>query len=128
MFTPALNAPAHAPPSCLVIPGLGAAAAAAVFRASPHAIAMRTRAPGIARARQFAVYLHHVALGESLSACARLFTRDRATVRHACARIEDMRDDPLFDYATIRLETSLMAQRDLALLLAAATHAEETTP
>ena len=127
MFTPALNVPAHAPPSCLVIPGLGAAEAAAVFRASPHAIAMRSRVPRIARARQFAVYLHHVALGESLSACGRLFARDRATVRHACARIEDMRDDPLFDYATIRLETALMAQRDLALLLAAATDAEETT-
>ena len=107
------------PPIPIAIPGLSIAVAGAIFGASPHAIATSTRRAPIARARQFAVYLHHVALGESLSACARLFARDRATVRHACARIEDMRDDPHFDFATTLLEQALIAQRDLALTLAA---------
>ena len=102
------------------IPGLAIAAAGAVFGATPHAIATPTRRTAIARARQFAVYLHHVALGESLSACARLFRRDRATVRHACARIEDMRDDTSFDFGVMLLERALVAQRDLALALVAA--------
>jgi hypothetical protein len=48
-------------------------------------------------------------------------------VRYACARIEDMRDDPHFDFATMRLEMALMAQRDLALMLAVASRGEETT-
>ncbi len=103
------------------IPGLTAAAAAAVFGATISDIATPTRCAAIARARQFAVYLHHVALGESLSACARLFGRDRATVRHACARIEDMRDDPVFDFGATILERALVAHRDLALALAVAT-------
>lgn len=102
------------------IPGLAIAAAGAVFGATPHAIATSTRRAAIARARQFAVYLHHVALGDSLSACARLFRRDRATVRHACARIEDMRDDTSFDFGVMLLERALVAQRDLALALVAA--------
>ena len=108
-------------PALDAIPGLTAAAAAAVFGATSSAIATPTRCAAIARARQFAVYLHHVALGESLSACARLFGRDRATVRHACARIEDMRDDPGFDFGATILERALRAHRDLALGLVVAT-------
>lgn len=107
-------------PALCAIPGLTVAAAAAVFGASACAIATPTRRAAIARARQFAVYLHHVALGESLSACARQFGRDRATVRHACARIEDMRDDPRFDYGATILEKALVAQHDLALALVVA--------
>jgi Bacterial dnaA protein helix-turn-helix len=124
MSTPS---PSLSPPPLFAVPGICASAAAAVLGAPPQAIATRTRQAIIARARLFAIYLHHVALGESLSACARLFVRDRATVRYACARIEDMRDDPNFDFVTMRLETALMAQRDLALMLAAASFGEETT-
>lgn len=102
------------------IPGLAAAAAAAAVGVPAQTLAApsRCRAP-IAQARQLAVYLHHVALGASLSACARLFGRDRATVRHACARIEDMRDDPRFDRCAARLETALAAQRDMVFALIA---------
>jgi hypothetical protein len=103
------------------IPGLTAAAAAAVFGATTRTMATPTRRADIAKARQFAVYLQHVALGESLAACARLFDRDRATVRHACACIEDMRDDPRFDFGVMLLESALRVQRDLALTLAGAT-------
>ncbi|WP_442756344.1 helix-turn-helix domain-containing protein [Methylocystis sp. JAN1] len=94
--------------------GLSVAAAAAVARIPAAALASpaRRRAP-VARARQLAVYLHHVALGASLSACARAFARDRATVRHACAAIEDLRDDPHVDRWAARLELALAAQRDM---------------
>lgn len=108
-------------------PGLAVAAAAAIFGATPYAIATPGRRAAVARARQFAVYLHHVALGESISACARLFRRDRATVRHACARIEDMRDNPRFDFGVTVLERALVAHRDLAEALAAGSVQEETT-
>jgi hypothetical protein len=106
--------------SRIPVPGVAAAAAAAVAGVPAKALAARTRrqAP-VARARQLAVYLHHVALGASLSACARHFGRDRATIRYACARIEDMRDDPRFDICAARLEAAVIAQRDLALKLVA---------
>jgi hypothetical protein len=42
-------------------------------------------------------------------------------VRHACACIEDMRDDPRFDFGVMLLESALRVQRDLALTLAGAT-------
>ncbi|QGM98019.1 helix-turn-helix domain-containing protein [Methylocystis parvus] len=100
------------------VEGLSAAAAAAVARLPARAIASptRSRAP-VARARQLAVYLHHVALGASLSACARAFARDRATVRYACAVIEDLRDDPQVDGWTARLEQAVAAQRDMVCRL-----------
>lgn len=97
-----------------VIQGLGAAAATAVAQLPPGALAgpTRVRAP-VARARQLAVYLHHVALGASLSDCARAFARDRATVRYACGVIEDLRDDPCVDRWAARLEQAVAAQRDM---------------
>lgn len=104
---------------CLV-PGLCAAAAAAARGVPLGALASRRRcAAPVAQARQLAVYLQHVALGASLSACARLFARDRATVRHACARIEDLRDDDAFDFGAARLEAALKAQRDMIVDLIA---------
>lgn len=107
-------------PDPTLIPGLSAAAAAAA-RGAPFAdlLSPRRSSASVARARQLAVYLHHVALGASLSVCARLFGRDRATVRHACATIEDMRDDPRFDASASRLEAALAAQRDMVCALLA---------
>lgn len=102
------------------IPGLSIAAAAAAMSIPAVSLAAPERGPArIARARQYAVYLHHVALGASLSACARHFGRDRATVRHACAVIEDLRDDKRFDLAAARLERAVAAQRDMVLALLA---------
>jgi hypothetical protein len=98
------------------IAGLSAAAVAAATGVSLAAIAApQRRRARVARARQLAVYLHHVALGASLSACARQFARDRATIRHACARIEDLRDDARFDESAARLERAVAAQRDMVL-------------
>jgi hypothetical protein len=71
----------------------------------------------IAAARQLALYLHHVVFGASLSACGHALARDRASVRHACAAIEDRRDDPRFDRAVAALEAGLRAQAGLVSLL-----------
>jgi chromosomal replication initiation ATPase DnaA len=64
----------------------------------------------IARARQLAMYLAHVMLGESLTAVGMAFGRDRTTVSYACGLIEDLRDDPHFDAEVSALEQQL--QRD----------------
>jgi len=68
--------------------------------------ASRCRAP-VAHARQLAMYLTHVMLGESLTAVGLAFGRDRTTVSHACARIEDLRDDTAFDARVERLEDQI---------------------
>ena len=60
-----------------------------------------------ARARQVAMYLAHVVLGRAMSEVAALFGRDRTTVSHACARIEDMRDDTAFDAELSALERQI---------------------
>ncbi len=62
---------------------------------------------GVARARQLAMYLTHVILGESLTAVGVAFGRDRTTVSYACGLIEDMRDDPHFDAKVTALEARL---------------------
>jgi hypothetical protein len=104
----------------LLIPGLSAAAAAAAL-GTPYAelFSPRRSRAAVARARQLAVYLCHVAFGASLSACAKAFARDRATVRHACATIENLRDDTRFDAGARRLESALVMQRDMICALLA---------
>lgn len=62
---------------------------------------------GTARARQLAMYLSHVVLGRSLSEIGAAFGRDRTTVSHACALIEDMRDDADFDAEVCALEQAI---------------------
>ena len=61
------------------------------------------------RARQLAMYLSHVALGRSLAEVSLAFLRDRTTVSHACALIEEMREDPQFDAEVSRLEQAIAA-------------------
>ncbi len=51
----------------------------------------------VARARQVAMYVCHVALGLRMIDIGRGFGRDRTTVMHACHLIEDLRDDEEFD-------------------------------
>lgn len=63
-----------------------------------------------AHARQVAMYLMHVALGESLTSVGAAFSRDRTTVSYACALIEDMRDDTEFDAKMDRLEHLLVGE------------------
>ena len=59
-----------------------------------------TRGPkAVSSARAMAMYLVHVSTGLSMTRTGRAFGRDRTTVRHALRRIEDKRDDPVFDRA-----------------------------
>jgi hypothetical protein len=77
---------------------LAAVLAADCFDVPLQAILAGTRGtPKSAYARQAAMYLSHVALGTTLSAIGRFFSRDHSTVAHACRRVEDRRDDPAFD-------------------------------
>lgn len=72
--------------------------------------AMRQRCRGVRRvalARQAAMYLAHVGFGLTLSRVGVCFGRDRTTVRHACALIEDRRDRPDFELAMAALEAGL---------------------
>jgi ribosomal protein L27 len=50
-----------------------------------------------ADARHLAMYLIHVCAGHNLTEVGEIFKRDRTTIRHACARVEDARDDTAFD-------------------------------
>ncbi|SEK98608.1 dnaA protein helix-turn-helix [Bosea lupini] len=61
----------------------------------------------VAFARQLAMYLTHVGFGLTLTQVGACFERDRTTVRHACALVEDRRDQPAFDLAVSALETGL---------------------
>lgn len=54
-----------------------------------------------------AMYLAHVGGGLSLREVGLLFARDRTTVAHACAAVEDRRDDPLLDRCLTFLELAL---------------------
>lgn len=81
---------------------------AAVFAVPVPALRAHHRGPArVAFARQIAMYLAHVSLGERLGAVATHFGRDRSTVGHACARIEEERDDPAFDQTLCVLEGAL---------------------
>lgn len=62
---------------------------------------------GIALARQLAMYLMHTHYCRIYSAVGRYFDRDRTTVSHACALIEDMREDPAFDELVEKIERAL---------------------
>jgi Bacterial dnaA protein helix-turn-helix len=60
-------------------------------------------------ARQVAMYLAHVQFGLNLTQVGRLCARDRTTVAHTCAIIEDRREDPGFDHALVLFEGVLRA-------------------
>lgn len=85
-------------------------AVAQVFGVDAAAIDQGTRGRAeVALARQVAMYLAHVACEMSLTDVGRMFSRDRTTVAHACAVIEDRRDDPMFDRAIELLEMVVKA-------------------
>ena len=62
----------------------------------------------VAFARQVAMYLGHVTFGISMHDVGEIFGRDRTTVAHACAVIEDARDDPGFDFTMDLLAFALL--------------------
>ena len=62
----------------------------------------------IAEARQIAMNLMHVVLRRKYADIGAFFGRDRTTVSHACALIEDRRDNSRFDAGVSRLEAALL--------------------
>jgi hypothetical protein len=88
-------------------------AVAAVFDVPLRELRAQTRGSHRAAfARQVAMYLAHVVLGLSLTEVGAIFARDRTTVAHACAMIEDGRDDPAFDARLEHLERAVCALVD----------------
>lgn len=67
---------------------------------------------GIASARQLAMYLCHVLLELNLTEVGRYFGRDRTTVAHACALIEDTREDHALDAEIQELEDRITSWAD----------------
>jgi len=83
-------------------------AVAPAFAVPRTALWAETRgSPAEAFARQVAMYLAHVGLGLNLTEVGRLFARDRSTVGHACALVEDRRDAAAFDRSLDLLEGAL---------------------
>ena len=58
--------------------------------------------------RQMSMYLLNTVYDFNLSRVARIFQRDRTTVRHACKVIEDQRDSAVFDELLTELEQFLL--------------------
>jgi hypothetical protein len=55
--------------------------------------------------QQIAMYVCHVVLQMTMTEIGRGFGRDRSTVGHACARVEDRRDEAGFDRLVTAIET-----------------------
>ncbi len=73
-------------------------AVAMVYRIEKGLLGHPTRGRSrVAFARQVAMYLAHVTFGLTLTDVGRAFGRDRTTVSHACALVEDARDNPDLD-------------------------------
>lgn len=79
--------------------------AAHAFDIEPELLSFPSRGRArTALARQAAMYVAHVGLSLSLTQVGQLFDRDRTTVAHACAIVEQRRDDISFDRAITLLE------------------------
>jgi len=57
----------------------------------------RNRRFAVSHIRQIAIYVCHVVLQLKMAEIARAYGIDRTTVGHACARVEDRRDDRAYD-------------------------------
>lgn len=62
----------------------------------------------VALARQVAMYLAHVTCGLTFTQIGEMFGRDRTTVAHACAVVEDRRDDLQFDRVLQMMENAVL--------------------
>ena len=68
-----------------------------------------------ANARHIAMYLAHTRLSVCMEDVATFFRRHRTAVRHACAKIEDNRDDRNIDQSISRLEILIDAAIEMRL-------------
>jgi hypothetical protein len=67
----------------------------------------------VALARQIAMYLVSTLGDLDHAAVGRLFQRDRTTVTHACAIVEERRDDRDFDHVLMLIEGIVERQRQV---------------
>ncbi len=75
---------------------------------SLEAVRSKTRScADVALARQIAMYLAHTTFSVLMTEVGLHFNRDRTTVRHACATVEDRRDEFAFDTMICQLEDAL---------------------
>ena len=89
---------------------LAEAAVVAAAKVPLRAVRRAGRGPEpVASARQTAMYLAHVVFGISLTRVGICFGRDRTTVRHACALVEDRRDDHRVECGLNALEAALLS-------------------
>lgn len=114
--TPARAADRVAPvagPGASAVRDAVVAIVAAEYRLPGARLMARTRGPApVAKARQIAMYLAHVAGGLSLTDAGLMFGRDRTTVAHACGAVEDARDGAAFDRRIDRLERRVAQKLD----------------
>ena len=81
---------------------------ARAFQMDVDSLALKTRgSPRSAFARQVAMYIANVGAGLPLRDVGLHFVRDRTTVAHACALVEDLRDARDFDVTVAALESAL---------------------
>lgn len=86
---------------------------ATVFEVDIEDLRAPTRgSPRAAFARQVAMYLAHVTCGATMTEVGILFDRDRTTVAHACAVVEDRRDDAELDGKLEHLEQAVTCLMD----------------
>ncbi|MBX2804554.1 MAG: hypothetical protein KTR19_01160 [Hyphomicrobiales bacterium] len=78
-----------------------------VFQLPELSLKMRNRRARVCKARQTAMYLLHTLYGFSFTVIGTHFSRSRKTVAHACAVIENQRDDPAIDRVISTLEAAL---------------------
>lgn len=84
------------------------AAVSAASHVPPQFLRQRRRGDSEAAfARQVAMYLAHVGFGLTMTQVGISFGRDRTTVRHACALVENRRDLPAFEFALTALEAGM---------------------
>ena len=74
--------------------GVGAREIAAVSRCGTE----------VSRARQMAMYLAHTVCSWPLARVGLAFGRDRSTAAHACQRVEDLRENRVFDAVITQCE------------------------
>ena len=97
-----------APLSKLVLARMAKEVTCEAFGVTMYELVDRERGQSdVALARQCAMYLAHVVGQLSLGEVAKLFDRERSTVGHACANIEDRRDRPVFDMQIEYVENQL---------------------
>lgn len=83
-----------------------------VLQVPVEALRKKTRSRAdVAFARQVAMYLCHTTFSLLLTEVGLHFRRDRTTVAHACALIENKREEPDFDTLICQLEALLFEAR-----------------